>query len=125
MTDFARLRARFLRDPLPARLGALAADLGRLSSTATHPAHNRAVETLLEQARRFVEWTAAETSLSTAAELVDLQLILTAWLHAWPEAQACGPLRAALAAEAGHWSDRVLELSGLLDEDAAADQPAG
>jgi hypothetical protein len=125
MTDFARLRTRFLRDPLPGRLGALAADLGRLSSTATHPAHNRVVETLLEQARRFVEWTAAETSLSTAAELVDLQLILTAWLHAWPEAQASGPLRAALAAEAGHWSDRVLELSGLLDEDAAAAQPAG
>jgi len=116
--DFTKTRERYLRDPLPVRLGGLAADLARIGSTAKNSANARVVEVLLEEARRFIEWTAAEAQPETASYLVDLQLILTLWLRAWPEAQVSSTQRALLAQQGLHWSDQVLAMSGLLDASA-------
>jgi len=119
MKDFAKVRERYLRDPLPVRLGGLAADLARIGSAAMNPANARVVEVLLEEARRFIEWTAAEIEADTASQLVDLQLTLTLWLRAWPEAQASPVQRALLAHQGLYWSDQVLAMSGLLEAAAA------
>jgi hypothetical protein len=116
MKDFARTKERYLRDPLPVRLGGLAADLARIGSAASDPRHAGVTEVLLEEARRFIEWTAAETDIAVAAELVDLQRSLTLWVQSWPQAQDHAALRALLGHQARVWSDRVLELSGLLHE---------
>jgi hypothetical protein len=116
MKDFALVKVRYLRDPIPKRLGGLAADLARIGSASANPANGPAVQVLLEESRRFIEWTAAELELEAAAELVDLQLILTLWLHAWEHAHAQPVQRALLAHEAVCWSDRVLELSGLVTQ---------
>lgn len=115
MKNFAATRERYLRDPLPVRLGGLAADLARIGSTAQNSANARVVEVLLEEARRFIEWTAAEVEPKAASDLVDLQLILALWLRAWPEAQTNSIQRALLAQQGLYWSDQVLEMSGLLD----------
>lgn len=114
MKDFASTRTRYLRDAVPVRLGGLAADLARIGSTSVNPANSRVVEVLLEEARRFIEWTAEELDPDTAGEMVDLQLALTLWLHAWQNARSYPVERALLAHQAVCWSDRVLALSGLL-----------
>lgn len=61
MIDRERLRERFLRDPLPRRLGGLAATLGRISSSARKSSDPAVVSDLLDEARRLIEWTAGET----------------------------------------------------------------
>ena len=113
MKDFVSVKARYLRDPVPVRLGGLAADLARIGSTSANVANARAVEVLIEEARRFIEWTAADLEVDVAGELVDLQLALTLWRDVWGHARAHPVQRALLAHEATCWSDRVLALSGL------------
>ena len=116
MKDFKATYQRYMRDPLPVRLGGLAADLARIGSTASNPVNARVVEVLLEEARRFVEWTAGETEATQAGQLVDLQLSLTLWLRSWPRAHQDSTQRALLAHQARSWSDQVLAMSGLLEE---------
>lgn len=118
MKDFASTRHRYLRDPLSVRLGGLAADLARIGSASVNPANGRVVHVLLEEARRFIEWTAEALDVDAAAELIDLQLALTLWLRAWEDAQTHREQRALLAHEANCWSERVLALSGLLAQPA-------
>jgi hypothetical protein len=118
MRDLISVKARYLRDPIPVRLGGLAADLARIGSASANPANGRAVQILLEDARRFIEWTAAELEVDAAGELVDLQLSLTLWLHAWDDAVVDPIHRALLAHEALCWSERVLGLSELLTQPA-------
>jgi hypothetical protein len=118
MRDVASVKARYLRDPIPVRLGGLASDLARISSASANPANGLAVQVLLEDARRFIEWTAAELEVNMAGELLDLQLSLTLWLHAWKHGAVDPIQRALLAHEALCWSDRVLGLSGLLTQPA-------
>ncbi|TXT23563.1 MAG: hypothetical protein FD131_5196 [Rhodocyclaceae bacterium] len=50
------VRQRFLRDPLPIRLGGLAADLARIASFSENPANRHAVASLLEEGKYFAEW---------------------------------------------------------------------
>jgi hypothetical protein len=113
MKDFVSVKTRYLRDPIAVRLGGLAADLARVGSTAANPTNGCVVQVLLEEARRFIEWTAADLQEDVAAELVDLQLSLTLWLNAWEHASTHGSARALLAHQAASWSDRVLGISGL------------
>ena len=119
MKDADKLRARFLRDPVPRRLGAIAADLARVASGARREGGADAVAGMLEESQCFIEWTAAESEI--AAELVEIQVALAVWRRAWPSAQQNGSTRACLALQAQEWSDRVLARSGLLDE-APADR---
>lgn len=114
MKDFASTKIRYLRDDVPVRLGGLAADLARIGSTSANPANSHVVEVLLEEARRFIEWTAEALDVDTAGELIDLQLALTLWVRAWEHARASPVERALLAHQATCWSDRVLALSGLV-----------
>jgi hypothetical protein len=104
-----------MRDPVPVRMGGLAADLARIGSTASNPANSRVIQVLLEETRRFIEWTALETSLRVAHQLVDMQVALTLWLHVWPQAQHEPTQRALLAHQCRWWSDWVIQESGLLE----------
>ena len=54
-------KERFLRDPIPVRLGGLAANLARVDSFSQNPANQAAVFDLFEESKYFIEWTAAET----------------------------------------------------------------
>jgi len=105
-----RIQARYLRDALPARLIGLAADLGRVASSARHASGGEAVAGLLEESQYFIEWTAAEAPVDVAEELVNLQVMLALWRRAWPDAQHSQRQRSLLAVQAKQWSDRVLDL---------------
>jgi hypothetical protein len=116
MNNPNRIQERFLKDPIATRLAGLATDLGRISSSARHPSGSASVVEMLKESRYFIEWTAAETETEIAAELVDIQVMLSLWLKAWPEAQHNQTQRTLLSLQAKKWSVQVIEYSGLLQQ---------
>ena len=114
MKDWKTIRERFLRDALPVRLGGLAANLARIKSFSDHPDHCDIVESLLNESKFFIEWTAPDAGLELQAELVKLQLQLARWQLNWTEIWADPARREEVAEKARLWSERVLKMSGLL-----------
>jgi len=114
MKDWTPIRERYLRDNLPIRLGGLAANLARIKSFSDHPDHRDVVESLLDESKFFIEWTAPEAALETQVKLVELQLQLARWQHVWKDIWANPAQRVAVAEQAGAWSKQVLAMSGLL-----------
>jgi hypothetical protein len=115
--DWKAIRERYLYDSLPARLGGLAANLSRIKSFASRDTNREAVESLIGligESKYFIEWTAAEAEIDTAAALVELQMQLARWQHNWPRIWADPAQRRQVAELSAAWSKRVLEMSGLL-----------
>ncbi len=92
----------------------MAADLSRIKSFASHDANREAVESLIDESKYFIEWTAAEAEADTAAELVELQVQLARWQRNWARIWADPAQRSHVAEKSSAWSRRVLEMSGLL-----------
>ena len=103
------VRQRFLRDPLPIRLGGLAADLARIASFGDNPANHRAVASLLEEGKYFAEWIAPDASLDTQALLAEVQVTLAVWERRW----LCRTPDDTMRTEAQRKSDELLALAGL------------
>lgn len=114
MKDKEKLRTRFMRDPLPRRLGGLAATLGRISSSARNSSDPTVISNLLDEAKHLIEWTAAETSPETAAELVQMQTMIALWQRTWQESSQNPRQRVLLSVQAKNWSDKAVEFSGLV-----------
>ncbi len=114
MKNMERIRERYMRDDLPRRLGGLAANLAHISSSARSPGGAESVVLMLEESQYFIEWTAAEAEPEVAEELVDIQVMLSLWRSAWPEAQHYQQQRTLLSFTAKKWADRVLQHSGLV-----------
>jgi hypothetical protein len=113
MKDKEKLRQRFLRDPLPRRLGGLAATFGRISSSARRSTDPMVVADLLDEARHMIEWTAGESEPDVAAELMRIQTLLTLWWKAWATASQDSRQRLLLSVQAKDWSDKLVDFSGL------------
>jgi hypothetical protein len=111
--DKQKLRERFLRDPLPRRLGGLAATFGRISSSARKTNDPAIVADLLDEAKHLIEWTAAEVEPEAAGELVRIQTMISLWQRAWEEASQNPKQRILLSIQAKEWSDRAVDFSGL------------
>ena len=114
MKNLGSIRERFLKDPLPVRLGGLAADLRRISSSSRRSGGAEHVAAMLEESQYFIEWVAAELEPDDAAELVEIQIMLALWKRSWFEAQRQPAQRSLLTIQAKRWSDRVLQMSGLI-----------
>ena len=114
MKDWTAIRERYLRDSLPVRLGGLAANLSRIKSFSTQEASREAVESMLDESKYFIEWTAAQAEIQTAAQLVELQVQLARWQQTWTTTWNDPLQRRQLAEQSANWSKRVLEMSGLL-----------
>jgi broad specificity phosphatase PhoE len=114
MKNQAAIRGRYLRDGPPTRLGGLAANLLRIKSFADRNGSHEVVVSLIEESKLLIEWTAGEFEADRAAQLVALQVELAGWQLRWP--QVCGDpeARSRVAQRAANWSDRVMEMSGLL-----------
>jgi hypothetical protein len=115
MKDWTAIRERYLRDSLPVRLGGLAANLSRIKSFAAQDASRDAVESMLDESKHFIEWTAAEAEIQTAAQLVELQVQMARWQLTWTKTWNDPLHRRQLAEQSAIWSKRVLEMSGLLN----------
>ena len=114
MIDREKLKQRFMRDPLERRLGGLAATLARISSSARNSESPVIVENLLDEAKHLIEWTAADTEAETAAELIQIQRLITLWQKSWESAYKEKSQRILLATQAKEWSDKTLQSSGLI-----------
>jgi hypothetical protein len=121
ITRLSAVRERYMQDGLPIRLGGLAANLMRIASVAVasvadHPANRQIVDSLLEESKFFIEWTAPHASLDEQEALVELQIRLALWQLRWYPDSNDPVKRARLAQEARSWATEVLEMSGLLIE---------
>jgi hypothetical protein len=114
MKDWALLRQRYLQDDVPIRLGGLAANLRRINSFSERDTNREVVESIIDESKFFIEWTASETEVEVAAELVVLQVQLACWQRQWSHIWTDHERRRLVAEQSRSWSDRVLNLSGLL-----------
>jgi len=112
--DWSTIRERYLTDEIPVRLGGLAANLSRIKSFVNNEKNKSLVESLIEESKHFIEWTARETEIDTAAKLVELQVELALWQiklnQIWPDANQ----RKQISEKSNAWSQQVLMASGLL-----------
>jgi hypothetical protein len=117
-SDRAKLdtrKERYLRDPLPVRLGNLASNLARIKSIATRPDLGEAAKRVIRESKHFVEWAGKDADLQIQIELVELQRQLAWWQFKWNEIWNDLERRASLAEQAGAWSQKILDHSGLLN----------
>ncbi len=103
------VKERFLRDPLPIRLGGLASDLARIASCADNPKNHAVVTSVLEEGKWFAEWAAPESPIEVREILARVQIQLAQWQRQCTAGRP-DPL---MRAEARRWADELLELSGL------------
>lgn len=118
--DRTRLQERHLQDDLLTRLGRLATNLARIQSFSHHAGNQAAVERLLEESKLFIEWTAGEVDIDSAAELVTMQIQLARWQRNWRSLWADMAQRIKMAKQARVWSERVLELLEILSGGVAS-----
>jgi hypothetical protein len=117
-SDRAKLEARkerYLRDPLPVRLGNLASNLARIKSTVTQPELGEAAKRVIRESKHLVEWAGKDAELQVQIELVELQRQLALWQFKWAEIWNDVEKRNSIAEQAGAWSDKILDHSGLLN----------
>jgi hypothetical protein len=114
MRDWNALKSRYLQDELPVRLGNLASNLARIKSRCQNAAHSELIESLLQESKLFIEWTAADTEIEIAAELVELQVQLACWQYSWAEIRSDIQQRMKVGEQVKIWSEKVLDMSGLL-----------
>jgi hypothetical protein len=116
MNQLGSLRSRYLRDPIPTRLGGLAANLARVASFSRHDGHRSAVSAAIRESKWFIEWTAAELPIEETVELVRLQSQLARWEVQSKDNWDTEAWREDLMKESRRWSERLIGMSGLLDE---------
>ncbi len=75
---------------------------------------------MLEESLAFIEWSTPALlpdRVEDAARLVEIQRELTHWRRVWNVAQHDPASRARFVEQARAWSDEILAMSGLLDQE--------
>lgn len=107
MNDLESIRQRYVAMPASTRMGHLASDLLRLTRWLRTRRDDKDVLDLMTRIASMMEWNPEHAS----EELADMQREVCYWRRLWP----LEPARGLLAFRARRMSDRVLELSGLLE----------
>lgn len=107
---------KFRQQALPRQLGALAANLARISTCARWAQPNDSLVPMIGESIQFIEWIAPQAEPEVAAELADMQVMLSLWRKSWAHAQTDRSQTTLLSLQAGKWSEQVLDYSGLLNE---------
>ncbi len=112
MLDWKRLSTRYSRMTWQQRLGNLASTLARSATVAQSKSSAVSVPDLLREGMWIIEWCAADAPPQTLIELGPIQKELGLLRQAWEtDTEASRPV---VAFRSRVMSDRVLELSGLL-----------
>lgn len=114
MIDEQALRERYSLDAVPIRLGNLASSAKRLGYFSHKAKHESATGQLFEECRWFISWTHDEAEFETQLALAELNTELTAWQSEHAKRKSEESLRSAVNNACAQWSQRLLELSGLL-----------
>lgn len=113
LKKISEIRERYLRDPLPIRLGGLAANLARINSFSKNINNKEAAESLVNECKYFIEWTADEAEMSIKEYLVKLQIEFALWQLRWDRIWIDDKTRAEIASSSKLYSEKLLVLSGL------------
>jgi len=70
----------------------------------------------MREAAHFIEWCAPESEMESQVTLLELQRYLARWRMQLSQRFPDQTWRGQVSAEARRWSQRVLEMSGLLAE---------
>ena len=109
-------KERFERQSYSTRVGSIAADFQRIASFSRHPESRPAVETMIKEARHFIEWTAPYADERTLQDLATCQRVLTRWHRVLASIWGRESHRLQIGETAQEWADVLLEDSGLLSK---------
>ena len=114
MKNAENIKKRFLKDELPIRLGGIAANLARIKSFSSNENHLRAIESLLDESKYYIEWTIKDAPIDVQAYLIQIQIQLALWqvqlMRIWSNTEK----RISISTIANKWSQEILKLSGLM-----------
>ncbi len=116
--DWHKLRDRYLRDDWPRRLGNLASTLARIATATGNPNTLATVPPSLRESMLMIEWNLGRAPSEILIELAPMQAELRSWWRGWEAVTPSPALRTLLSRRARQMSDRVLELSGLLNSNS-------
>ena len=114
MNRLEKLRSRYLNDPIPIRIGGLAANLARVTSFSRHDGHQQVVSATMQESKWFIEWTANDLPVEQTAELVKLQSQLARWELQSHKKWNNEHWRQELLSVSRVWSERLIVMSGLV-----------
>ncbi|WP_026736123.1 hypothetical protein [Fischerella sp. PCC 9605] len=109
MPNWNAIEASFLNQPYPQQLGELAATLARLKSWSQKNASREIVPVLLAESLLYVNLLQKQSHVNNV-ELTQLQELLQGWVNQGDKLTEV----ANLASISATWSERVLDMSGLL-----------
>ena len=104
------VRERYLKDTVPKRIGALAANLARISSFSKDANNLKLIRSLLGESEHFIEWTVQETAIDLQERLVEMQIQLAVCSYRLDRGQ--NELHE-FSSKFKKWSQELLEISGL------------
>lgn len=113
MKNLEDIRRRYLKDDIPIRLGGLAANLARIASVSKNPDNWKIVDSLMEESKYFIEWTARETQFETMVFLTEVQQQLAFWHRLWPQIHTNSIECETIQNYARKWSRELLEISEI------------
>ena len=111
MANWRAIEASFLRQSHSQQLGELASSLARLKSWSQKKASREIVPVLLEENLLYVRLIQQQSDIAQLSQIEDL---LVGWQQNWSSICDLPTEVANLASVAAAWSDRVLDMSGLL-----------
>jgi hypothetical protein len=111
-------QATFQSENTSTRLGHIASNLARIR-TFCNSAYREAVESVADETMCFIEWTAAEIEPEYAEELVNIQVQIARWKITFDSIWFNDSERRKMSEQSSAWSERVLDMSGLLSESIA------
>jgi len=88
--------------------------LARIKSPSQNAANGELIESLLQESKLFIEWTAQDAEIEIASELVELQIHLACWQYSWAGILEDAQQRMRVGEQGRIWSGKVLNMSGLL-----------
>jgi hypothetical protein len=112
-----KLYERFITLDWQQQLGNLASTLATLSQQSTNPKQDTLTNHLLREAALMIEWSASNVPQNFLLELAGMQRELLAWRKDFPIESA----RNILSLYTRNQSDRLLQMSCLLEDDEKAD----
>ncbi|MFN0112115.1 MAG: hypothetical protein ACKVZH_24900 [Blastocatellia bacterium] len=109
-----KLRERFLRDPLPVRLGELSSGLSGVKYIADQTASEKIAIFFLKEPELYLEWGFPDADSALQVELAEIRQLIAQLRENWQSVWESPAERVAVGASFEEWSQKMLDRSGLL-----------
>jgi len=114
MKNSAERLSRFLSDPPEVQVGGIAANLARIRSFSQNPDNRAIVRGLVDETALYLRNAKVPNDSAIATDLAQLRTRLELWVAILTDPTASPESLASVADQAGKWSQRLIEGTGLL-----------